>query len=184
MIARVTIIITILVFPLSAFSQMDTLWRDSIRSQASSFFTKVDKIELAQLEPYCTTGKRPVGLFGRMKKVQVCYAESVLRCNQDEGKLTCTIDTSHLGSRSILDKGRFDYLFNLLYMQTPSNVLMSCYNPRHGIIFSDSDGLIIGFIEICFECSQIYALPNTPLLGVPRGDAFVKLELLFKESNL
>ena len=41
----------------------------------------------------------------------------------------------------------------------------------------------IGFLEICFECDRIYAMPDTPNIGAAEDDAFGKLKLLFEETN-
>lgn len=178
MILRVTIILATLVLSLTIFSQSDTLWQDSVRTHARLFFTEVEEIELVQLKSYCLIKKRPVGIFGRMKKVRVCYNESVMRSSSVD-----RIDTSHIGRSYMLNEDEHNYLFKLLYSSEPAHIL-SCYNPRHGIIFYDSTGMISGFIEICFECDQMYALPNTPNMGFTNVETFDKLKLLFEEHNL
>lgn len=166
------------------FSQPDSLWTDSVQEKATVFFAKVDKIEVIKLEPYCVTKRYPIGWFGRMKDVLSCYESSIIRYSEDADSLACPIDTSHIAERYTLQPTEFESLFEMLYDGEPANNSAACYNPRHGIIFYDSSEKIIGFLEICFECHRMYALPDTPNIGPIEGDAFWNLKLFFEERGL
>jgi len=177
------IYLTIVLLPISVFAQKDTLWQDSVYLQAKGFFTKVERIELIQLKPYCYTRKYRTRFFGITKKYKSCNELSIIRYNSKTDSSLYPIDTTHIGNRYDLKDDKFDYLFELLYKSTPSNTHAGCYNPRHGIIFYNSKGILIGFLEICFECHRIYALPETPNMGVAEGEKFYELKKLFDNFN-
>ncbi|MEM6264800.1 MAG: hypothetical protein AAGI38_19970 [Bacteroidota bacterium] len=40
-----------------------------------------------------------------------------------------------------------------------------CFIPRHLIVFFDKDGGVLGFVKICFQCSNYMVFPNAPVEG-------------------
>lgn len=68
------------------------------------------------------------------------------------------VDYSKLKEIKTIDKSEIDTLTDILFNEGyrgPFSLFSenSCYNPRNAIVFIDSKGKTLGFIEICFECS-------------------------------
>ena len=168
------ILIFILSYSYLSQAQQDEGAKDSVILKAQTFFKEVDKIELVELKPYCYIQKYRSRFLGLTKKYERCTEASIIRSNSQ-------LDSTHIGKRYELPKNKFDYIFDLLYNSESSNDRAACYNPRHGIIFYDSTGNINGFLEICFECNQIYSFPETPNPGPPILEKFNELKNLFKE---
>ncbi|MFK7787346.1 MAG: hypothetical protein AB8B56_19640 [Crocinitomicaceae bacterium] len=177
---KVLLSTTFLMLSITGFTQRDSLWQDSILSDARLFFSEVDRIELIKLEPYCETNLRIDHESGKTKEVVYCREESILH-SQDP---RFPIDVERVGDKYQLQSDEIDSLFNMLYIGAISHSAASCYNPRHGIIFYNSSDSIIGFLEICFECNRIYSLPGTPNMGPLENKPFKQLKELFREKNL
>lgn len=165
------------------FGQADSARLDSIRNEAKSFFEQVDKIELVELKPFCQEEKhrrRIIGFLGITKKYTACIAVSVIKSHaQNEG-----IDTTRIGDKVTLEKNKYSKLYELLYFSESFKSNIRCYNPRNGIIFYDSTGEMIGFLEICFECKKIYPLPGTPFHQTPDYKPFDEIKALFSNELL
>lgn len=175
---RILIIFIIIISSSSlSLAQRSEGWRDSVKLEAQKFFKQVAKIELIELIPYHVTRKyrnRYLGFLGITKKEEYQIEKSIILSNSQ-------LDTSHIGNRHELNYEEFDKLFDLLYESESSNSRGACYNPRHGIIFYNSNGEINGYLEICFECYQMYSFPETPNIGPPVSDKFNELKKLFTQ---
>jgi hypothetical protein len=69
------------------------------------------------------------------------------------------IDTKNLKNKISLSKNEISKIKNSLFRKNLS-LPYKCYNPRHSIIFYDKNDIVIGYIEICFECSQVKCSKN------------------------
>ena len=61
-----------------------------------------------------------------------------------------------------LSKDSVKYVLDLMskvtnYMDSPAD----CFSPRHGIVFYDNVGRIIGSVSICFECNRYISQPES-----------------------
>ena len=179
-------ILTALFFLLTtlAFSQRDSLWADSVRSHAAVFFEDVDSIVICELKPYCYDRTYPTGLFKRPKTRTYCSEHTVMRHRQGEMYEFFTIDYSHVGSRYTLDKSQHDTLFQMIYHVPLDPSRGACYNPRHGIMLINREKGLIGFLEYCFECHQVYRMGDTPNIGPSTNPYFRKLEHQFFRKEL
>ena len=62
----------------------------------------------------------------------------------------------------------------------------ACYDPRHAIIFYDKDGVIIGNIEICFDCNNVSSSKNLYSIGMSATnqlDLFKKFGVTYFEDT-
>ena len=48
----------------------------------------------------------------------------------------------------------------------------ACYDPRHAIIFYDKNDVVIGNIEICFECNNVSSSKNLYNIGMSASNQF------------
>lgn len=67
-------------------------------------------------------------------------------------------------NKADLSKSETDSLFALfnnkkLFQKYPGG-MSSCFFPRHTVLFYDKNNLVIGFIEICFECDMVLTSTN------------------------
>lgn len=60
----------------------------------------------------------------------------------------------------------------------------SCYEPRNAIVFVDSKGKVLGFIEICFQCQQYKIEPEKMAIGEFCDEKFNTLKKVFKGSGI
>lgn len=68
------------------------------------------------------------------------------------------IDFSMIKEERTLTSIQIDELTNILYNITYKGDIFiisgtGCYNPRNAILFYDTGGHLLEFIELCFECS-------------------------------
>jgi hypothetical protein len=62
----------------------------------------------------------------------------------------------------------------------------ACYDPRHAIIFYDKNDVIIGNIEICFECNNVSSSKNLYSIGRSASnqmDLFKKFGITYFEDT-
>ena len=66
------------------------------------------------------------------------------------------------------------------------NIAAACYDPRHAIIFYDKNDVIIGNIEICFECNNVSSSKNLYSIGRSASnqmDLFKKFGITYFEDT-
>jgi hypothetical protein len=69
------------------------------------------------------------------------------------------VDFSKITEQKTLKREEIDQLTNILYNVSYKGVIFylwgtGCYNPRNAILFYDSSGHLLEFIELCFECHK------------------------------
>lgn len=177
----------LLLLPVLSYSQIDSLKLDSVKNEAKLFFSRVNKIELVELKPFCRTYKYPakfIGFLGVKKNRTDCWAAPIIKSSTEKGPVESLIDTSRIGSRKVLDSASYKTLFNSIYESEIATSRTSCYEPRNGILFYDSSNKMIGFLEICFECRYIYSIAETPFYRSPNNAGFTELKALFDPELL
>ena len=66
------------------------------------------------------------------------------------------------------------------------DIAAACYDPRHAIIFYDKNDVIIGNIEICFECNNVSSSKNLYSIGRSASnqmDLFKKFGITYFEDT-
>lgn len=157
-------------------AQRGEQWKDSVKNEAKNLFNAAAKIEFIDLIPYTVVHKYPHPIFGFLgiQKKYTWEVESTIMMANSQ------LDTAHIGNRYELDTMHYDQLYSILYESKSTNLLTMCYNPRNGIIFYDSAGEMIGYVEICFECGRMYTLSGTPFLGERSDESYEELKTLFE----
>jgi len=155
-------------------AQIDTVYVDSIRKTAMEFSKSVHRIELVALTPYSKTRcYKYLWLFNR--KFTYYIPASIIK-SSNSPDISTKIKGEMIGDRCDFDMTLKDSLFRAIYYGELKIGHTNCYNPRNGILFYDVENNLIGFIEICFECSQFLAAGNTPCIArlEPRNMADLK----------
>jgi hypothetical protein len=66
-------------------------------------------------------------------------------------------------------------------------VMGSCYKPRHAVVFYDAQRKPVGFVEVCFSCSNYRLWPDHPgpidLDGLAATFSRLKLPVLENEKD-
>jgi len=102
-----------------------------------------------------------------------------------------TTKTIPVGMKEIrtMTLAQIDTLTDILYNYGHGGNIWStsvsgCYIPRNAILFRVSDGKVIAFIEICFECSNTRQSSENISLGEPCDRKLDMLKALFKQVGI
>lgn len=148
------------IVPITHYSEFDLTISDFINDS-------IGCIELVSLSAY--PGSRR-GYF---------RAESIIRADG--------IDVSHLHKVLKLDTSKWEQLSTILEIPAPEiNTETLCYMPRNGIIFYSTNGKIISYLEICFECNMHRNLGiqlSEPYVNFS-DEKYQKLKSLFNKSGM
>lgn len=79
-----------------------------------------------------------------------------LKDKEGENVTYCAIESIKLNQMQIDSLSNFLLNYKVTMKGEVSSGIMGCYNPRNAIIFLDKSDNPIRFIEICFECFQMY----------------------------
>ncbi|NVK63801.1 MAG: hypothetical protein HWE22_04405 [Flavobacteriales bacterium] len=187
---RYLFLLLILFLSFSGLAQeIDSVRTDSLLSYAELPQSKITRAELVQLAPLCSDELHRVKVKGKLfkKKLQICYAESVLNCEYTDSEYTildCEIDTTRLRNKTPVNEIDLDSILMILYDSPEVSYLAVCYSPRHGILMYDQDDELIGMVEICFECDRTLASNSDLEVKLLSGKAFNKLEQFFNKYGL
>ena len=107
---------------------------------------------------------------------------SVITCSQGN-ELYAVF--GHTAIRIIDSTNHTDIFYNYGFRGTTYTISeASCYNPRNAILFLDSRGKAIEFIEICFECSRILESSEKVNVGDLCDQKMDMLKELFKNVGI
>jgi hypothetical protein len=68
-----------------------------------------------------------------------------------------------------------------MFNGSENEIIAMCYNPRHAVLFYNTEGKISGIYEICFECNNV----KIGIMGTimfPKSSTYLKS--LFSKSEL
>ncbi|MCF6405030.1 hypothetical protein L3C95_19165 [Chitinophaga filiformis] len=78
-----------------------------------------------------------------------------------------------------------DILYNYGFAGKPKvSRVTQCYSPRNAILFRDTNGKVIAFIELCFECQNSRESSNKISLGELCEQKFDLLKALFRQVGI
>lgn len=150
-----------------------------------SIKTNLDSIGNRQMQSFVDTKLHSIYLISLKLDIQSSYFDYVTNEIVDRGYFRTIIKGNKKIAKDRINtvvevkSEDFGELFTILYSPTDKNSRGVCYIPRHGIVFCDKKGEVIGYIEICFECSNFQVLTLfTPNLNF---ETFPQLEILFKK---
>ncbi|MEJ1241080.1 hypothetical protein WBG78_23230 [Chryseolinea sp. T2] len=99
------------------------------------------------------------------------------------------IDFAKITEVKTLSKDEVRKLTSILYNVTYKGEIfiesgVGCYNPRNAILFYDSDGHLLEFIELCFECTGSRLSSEKISLGDLCNQKWVYLENFFLTAGI
>jgi len=157
-------------------------------SKAEEFIdSKTTYIELIKILPKC----RIATYFnddGSKTFEKECFNETIIKKDNfiDSG-VKIELEEDLVGMKNIIKNSDFKAFLKSLYGQKvdlKDYTIDSCYVPRHGICFYDSDKKRIGFFEICFECRNYKTAGEIPRLILLSETEFEVLMELFAKYNM
>jgi hypothetical protein len=88
-----------------------------------------------------------------------------------------------------LDKSQIDSLTDILYNNIYRGILFTtseagCYNPRNAIVFTNENGVMIAFIEICFECQGYRTSSKKVVTGDFCNQKYDLLKAFFQSAGI
>lgn len=131
--------------------------------------SELHSIHFVSLHPHCDTRD----FFGTGKEIERCDFRTII--DRKSNKL----QTNYIKTVVKINEEDFETLFSTLYRPKEYVSRGACYMPRHGILFYNQSGETIGFLEICFQCGNIYSLNlKQPLVN---NESMSDLEKLFQK---
>jgi hypothetical protein len=132
-----------------------------IADKFSTFLEKeVSKVYLVSLEPECIVRTSLDSLNNEVSDT-LCFLSTCIQ-TEEPG-----VDTSRFFKKVNLSPMDISSLLKILYRndKNSQNTWAACYQPRHAMVFYNSKGRLIGYIEICLSCSAIRTSGGTPSPG-------------------
>jgi hypothetical protein len=83
------------------------------------------------------------------------------------------IEKEFIQSELFLDSAETKLALNEMFNGVKNEIIDMCYNPRHAVVFYNSDGEVSGIYEICFECSNV-KIGIVGTLLIPRLSPYLK----------
>jgi hypothetical protein len=141
----------------------------------------IGKIELVTIKPECNTRNyysKQTGKASIIDSVLIyCNARSIL---DDSG-----IDSSLIDCRAQLsDEDRGQLLQKLIVQHDPDRAYTYCYDPRNGILFHDTSGQFLAFLEICFHCGNQQLFIDEEITWLDDLQGLKALKKLFVQYDL
>jgi hypothetical protein len=102
-------------------------------------------------------------------------------------KTNGTVDLAKMFETKTLDDKLTGKIMDILVNydnEDRSSEVAFCYDPRNGIVFLDKENKVIGFVEICFECSRYKFEPSTMTVTHFCTEKFNALKDVFKEIGI
>jgi hypothetical protein len=134
-------------------TDLDSMLMDQFSSVLEN---EVASIKLVSLKPLCGMYMRWNDSLSLETEVERCYFKSLIDFKTNE------VDVKRF--KTIVEINSEDVSKLLLAIYQPKSDFEegACYEPRHGIVFYNNQNALIGYIEICFECSQIHVFGKVP----------------------
>lgn len=132
--------------PMVLFSQK----KDNHHQALIDFLSKADHIELCELKPLMVIDT----IFaGDSELIDTSYYFATIVFED-------SIDLKRIGYKCEVSTKEVDSI--LLHRNSNSQTVLSCYNPRNGVLFYNEIHQVIGYLEICFQCygTADYLIPE------------------------
>lgn len=105
------------------------------------------------------------------------------------GKYTSTVKPLSVREVIRLTMPQLDTLTDILYNHgfvgpITGNAHRDCYSPRNAIIFRDSNGKVVAFIELCFECMETRLSDENISLGEMCDEKLNMIRDLFRKTGI
>lgn len=101
------------------------------------------------------------------------------------------LDTTTLIEKRILDARQIDQLTDLIFntdykkkWQFHSIDFGKCFEPRNALIFINSEGKVLDYLEICFECKQTYSRSEQFDIGILCNQKYELFSDYFKSIGI
>ncbi len=159
----------------ATFSQEEDEYFREDSLHLTQFLQQVDHIDLCELGWTCYMDSVHVEETEEKKWMKRCYLGGAIRYpNIDYSKIDC--------KKQAFNKEAF---FKVLISSTNNTTFVRgmCYEPRNGILFFDKEENLLGYLEICFACSNCETLSKLGGMNFT-SEQYVELEYLFNQNGL
>lgn len=168
-----------LVFSQTVYAQID---KDVY--SIDEFRALVKKIEFVEVLPICDSVYRYNNDEHAYNVSVFCDYFSIIEPSKTVKEAPQSIELNRIGKKELVKQSDFNQLFELLYNRKSDQPANYCYEPRHGICFYGEGNEFIGFLEICFECSNTLSTHQVPLVQNISSSGFKLLRGLFTTYGL
>lgn len=99
------------------------------------------------------------------------------------------LDTVHLKEKFKLNRSQLDQLTDILFnydLKKPRTIATAteCFEPHHAIVFTDGQGKVMEFVEICFFCNNLEKSSGKVVVGTFCDEKYKLLKALFKQIGI
>lgn len=125
----------------------------------------IDHIDFVEINPYWMIEVVKNDKANRYDTIPIeSYQKTAIKKNYTEGDFENALEKDRFFNQQRISPADVDSIFSLLYaskINDQARKSIKCYNPRHGLLLYSGSGLLLGFIEICFECEKIKVVNTT-----------------------
>ena len=163
---------------------INTSFKGQELAYIDSLFNHVElNIELVQLLPICENNDCYEGsIVLAISNKQRSDLDSIFAAEYFIG-----VESSRIDSTNSVKVNKEDFPFILIQLLigpqklAENELINSCYNPRHAVLFKDQNNTIIAIQEICFECGHTKVAIYTSEINYNTSSPYFEL---FKRHGL
>lgn len=151
-------------------TELDSILMDQFSSVLEN---EVKTIKLVSLEPVCSMYMKWDDSLSLESQEERCYFKTLINLK------TNSIDVGRFKTIVDLKPDDVSEILTALYQPKSEFEAGACYEPRHGIVFYNNQNELIGYIEICFACSQIHVFGKVPFPGQMAYEDYMRIKKIF-----
>lgn len=145
-----------------------------LMNQLSSLLEKdVASIKLVSLEPVCGMYMKWIDSLSMESEIERCHFKTLIDSTSH------SVDVDRFKTIIEIKPEDISELLTAIYRPKSQFEVGACYEPRHGIVFYNNVNELIGYIEICFECSQIHVFGKVPFPGQMAFEDYMRIKKIF-----
>jgi hypothetical protein len=151
-------------------TELDSILMDQFSSVLEN---EVTSIKLVSLEPVCGMYMKWVDSLSLESVEERCDFKTLIDFKTNEIDVERFKTIVEINSEDVSD------LLTAIYQPKTEFEVGACYEPRHSVVFYNNQNEIIGYIEICFECSQIHVFGKVPFPGQMAYEDYMRIKKIF-----
>ncbi len=151
-------------------TELDSMLMDQFSSVLEN---EVTSIKLVSLEPSCGMYMKWIDSLSLESEEERCYYMTLIDFKTNE------IDVERFKTIVEINSEVVSELLTAMYQPKSEFEIGACYEPRHGVVFYNNQNELIGYIEICFECSQIHVFGKIPFPGQMAYEDYMRIKKIF-----
>jgi hypothetical protein len=155
-------------------------WEEEAKNHKCAYIGKYTDTERQAMYPYNLASKVLLVSFDTLEADAYTHILPMLNSEVNLSALKENVALNKTGIDSLTD-----IIFNLGYS---GKILLlentGCYDPHNAILFTDDDGKIFEYMEICFGCDRIRVSSERLEFGEPCDGKYEAIREFFKSKDI